>query len=123
MKKDEFIGIKEMRCPICGKVFAVVCAERWTYKRRPGGNATIYYCSYGCTVKADREREERTRSNGEMSQRRAKRLEKGMYIDTMHKNGMTYAEIAEELGVSIKYAHHVHEDYQIYQSIQSKREV
>ena len=121
MKKDEFIGIREMRCPICGKVFAVVCAERWTYKRKTGSVATIYYCSYGCTVKADREREEKTsRSNGKRAQRRAKMLEKGMYIDTMRKNGTAYEEIAEKLGMTIKNVHRIYDEYQ---NIQSKCEV
>lgn len=120
MKKDEIVGIKEMSCPICGKVFAVVCTERWVYKRRFEAGATVYYCSYGCTVKADREREERTRSNGEMAQRQSKRLEKGMYIEALRENGMTYSEIAKKLRVSIKYAHQLHEEYQ---NIRAKREV
>ena len=117
MKDKEFVGIKEMRCPICGKVFAVVCAERWTYKRKTGSDATIYYCSYGCTLKADREREEKTPcSNGRRAQQRAKMLEKGMYIDTMHKNGMTYEDIADKLGMALRNVHRVYDEYKNYKS-------
>lgn len=121
MKKDEIVGIKEMRCPICGKVFAMVCTERWVYKRRFDERATVYYCSYGCTVKADREREEQSSGqSGEKAKKRQKTVEKGMYIEAMRENGMTYSEIAKKLGVSLKYAHQLHEEYQ---NIRAKREV
>lgn len=115
--KGEGVGIKEMCCPICGKTFAVICEGRWAYKRGTTGSATIYYCSYGCTVKAEREREEKAaRSNGVRAQQRAKRLERLMYIEAMLKNGMTYTEIAKKLGLTTKYVRTIYEDYQKTQS-------
>lgn len=110
--KGEGVGIKEMCCPICGKTFAMICEGRWAYKHGTTGSATIYYCSYGCTLKADREREERaSHSNGKRAQQRAKRLERLMYIETMSKNGMTYSEIARKLGLTTKYVCQIYDEY------------
>lgn len=115
--KGEGVGIKEMCCPICGKVFAVLCEGRWTYKWGETGGATIYYCSYGCTVKAEREREEKAaHSNGVRAQQRAKRLERLMYIDAMLKNGMSFIEIAEKLDLTPKYVRTIYEEYKYTQS-------
>lgn len=51
--------IREFRCPICEKKF--VPAPYHSYKMR-GGRLV---CSYSCTLRAEREREEKKRRRGE----------------------------------------------------------
>lgn len=118
MVKDDGIGVREMCCPVCGKVFAVMCPENWVYRYKFKNTATVYYCSYSCTARAEREREERAAGHhaGVRAQQRAKRLERGMYIAAMRDAGFTYDQIAAKLGVSKKYVERIYMEYLNYKS-------
>jgi hypothetical protein len=44
---------KFMKCPICNKRY--LCFPEWVYKRRRG-YGYLYFCTYGCMRKYERER-------------------------------------------------------------------
>ncbi len=117
MATDDGIGVREMCCPVCGKVFAVMCPENWVYRYKFKNAATVYYCSYSCSTKAEREREEAAgRRAGVRAQQRAKRLERGMYIAAMRDADFTYEQIAAKLDVSKKYVEQIYAEYLNYKS-------
>lgn len=112
MKRDA-LGVQEFTCPVCGKVFAISCTELWVYKRTMyTTKETNYYCSYNCTLKADREREEiPVRKTGIKAQQRAKAMERGKRIDAMRSAGCTWQSIGDKLGISKQNAMRIHEGY------------
>ena len=48
------------KCPVCGKLFILSSANIWTYKRKVKDNM-LYFCTYSCMRRHDRERPKRGR--------------------------------------------------------------
>lgn len=52
----ESFGLKEHECFLCGKKFE--CFPQYIYRRRPSKpDRTVYFCSYTCMRKFDKEQE------------------------------------------------------------------
>ena len=76
-------------CGECGKRFTVLYPHMWRYKRKPKG-AAIYFCSYSCVRKFDREGVEN------MGERR-NRIEIAKTIIEMGKKGQGGAPVMKYL--------------------------
>lgn len=53
--------LAETRCSCCGKIF--YRTAEWVYKKR-SGKGKLYYCSWGCQRKSERQKEEKTAKAG-----------------------------------------------------------
>lgn len=51
----EFLRFK--KCPVCGNLITVIWPHLWAYKRK-NVNKTVYYCSWKCLRKTEKEAEE-----------------------------------------------------------------
>lgn len=62
MRRD-FYNPPRKTCPVCGREFSVDLPAEWAYQktiaRRSRSSVVLYFCSWGCMRKWEKEKEEK----------------------------------------------------------------
>ncbi len=93
--------IPEKLCPVCGRRYILRCKSEWAYVSCRGLTHQIFFCSWKCMRRHEKEAEERkeARRQKQLNQTRIS-TEKQREVMLLVRRGLGAGEIAELAGIT-----------------------